>query len=143
MFMTGRNEKTRKTLVGDAREVVATCVALSVRAAERRITGFLDKRLGGTGLSAAQFALMVHVAAASDDTITALAARLGLDQSTLSRSLRALERAGLVEKARDPPFRGTNAERHACRDDLACITDKCLSRLFISSDHICVLPYNA
>jgi DNA-binding MarR family transcriptional regulator len=52
-----------------------------------------------SGLGLAQFGLMVQVAAAGDDTIGALAERCGLDQSTLSRNLRALERAGLVEIA--------------------------------------------
>jgi len=42
---------------------------------------------------------MTHIAAAGDDTIGALAERAGLDQSTLSRNLRSLERAGLVEIA--------------------------------------------
>jgi len=42
---------------------------------------------------------MTHIAAARDDTIGALAERSGLDQSTLSRNLRSLERAGLVEIA--------------------------------------------
>jgi DNA-binding MarR family transcriptional regulator len=40
---------------------------------------------------------MAQIAAARDDRIGALAERSGLDQSTLSRNLRALERAGLVE----------------------------------------------
>ena len=53
----------------------------------------------GTGLSLAQFGLMTHIAAAGDDTISALAERAGLDQSPLSRNLRSLERAGLVEIA--------------------------------------------
>ena len=44
-----------------------------------------------------QFGLMAHIAAAGDDTIGALAERVGLDQSTLSRNLRGLEQAGLVE----------------------------------------------
>jgi len=34
------------------------------------------------GLSVAQFGLMAHVAAAPDNTLGALAARTGLDQST-------------------------------------------------------------
>ena len=50
-----------------------------------------------TGLNIAQFGLMTHIAAAHDDTIGALAERCGLDQSTLSRNLRLLEREGLVE----------------------------------------------
>ena len=51
------------------------------------------------GLSLAQFGLMAQIAAAPDDTLGALAERTGLDQSTLSRNLRALEAAGLVEIA--------------------------------------------
>lgn len=51
----------------------------------------------GCGLSLAQFGLMAQIAAAPDDTFGALAERTGLDQSTLSRNLRGLEAAGLVE----------------------------------------------
>ena len=53
----------------------------------------------GGGLSLAQFGMMAQVAAASDDTLGALAERMGIDQSTLSRNLRGLELAGLVEIA--------------------------------------------
>ncbi len=53
----------------------------------------------GGGLSLAQFGMMAQVAAAADDTLGALAERMGIDQSTLSRNLRGLEMAGLVEIA--------------------------------------------
>jgi DNA-binding MarR family transcriptional regulator len=94
-----RKLATKKTLVRDARAVVATATGLNVRLAARRITQFLEHRIAGSGLSVAQFGLMAHVAAASGDTVGALAARIGLDQSTLSRNLRGLEKDGLVEIA--------------------------------------------
>ena len=97
--MTRRKQEARKTLVADAREVLRVCVGMNARLAARRITRFLEERMQGTGLSVAQFALMTHIAAAGDDTIGALAERSDLDQSTLSRNLRHLERAGLVEIA--------------------------------------------
>jgi DNA-binding MarR family transcriptional regulator len=97
--MTRRKQASRRTLVADAREVARGCAGLNVRLAARRITRFLEERMAGTGLSLAQFGLMTQVAAADDDTIGALAERAGLDQSTLSRSLRGLEAAGLVEIA--------------------------------------------
>jgi DNA-binding MarR family transcriptional regulator len=97
--MTRRKHEPRKTLVSDAREVVRVCAGMNIRLAARRITRFLEERMQGTGLSVAQFALMAHIAAAGDDTIGALAERSDLDQSTLSRNLRPLERAGLVEIA--------------------------------------------
>ncbi|MCB9957032.1 MAG: winged helix-turn-helix transcriptional regulator [Rhodospirillaceae bacterium] len=86
-----------KTLVSDARAVVRDCVGLNIRLAARRITRVLDAEMAETGLSLAQFGLMAQIAAATDDTIGALAERAGLDQSTLSRTLRTLERTGLVE----------------------------------------------
>jgi DNA-binding MarR family transcriptional regulator len=95
--MAHRKQAPRKTLVADAREVVRICLGLNTRAAARRITRFLEERMGGVELSVAQFGLMIQIAAAGDDTIGALAGRSGLDQSTLSRNLRGLERAGLVE----------------------------------------------
>jgi DNA-binding MarR family transcriptional regulator len=55
--------------------------------------------MASSGLGFPQFALMLQVAAAAEDTIGALADRLDLDPSTLSRNLRSLERAGLVEIA--------------------------------------------
>jgi DNA-binding MarR family transcriptional regulator len=56
-------------------------------------------RWAGIGLTLAQLGLMTQIAAASDDTMGALAHRTGLDQSTLSRNLRTLEADGLIEIA--------------------------------------------
>jgi DNA-binding MarR family transcriptional regulator len=95
--MPQRKQASRNTLVTDAREVVHVCAGMNIRLAARRITRFLEARMHGTDLSIAQFGLMTHIAAARDDTIGALAERSGLDQSTLSRNLRRLERAGFVE----------------------------------------------
>jgi DNA-binding MarR family transcriptional regulator len=86
-----------KTLVSDARDALEQCAGVNVRLAERRITQFLEQRMSAASLSLAQFGLLAHTAAAHDDTITALAERVGLDPSTLSRNLRGLEDAGLVE----------------------------------------------
>src|SRR5215468_3589769 len=97
--MTQQKQAPRKTLVEDARVAVEACAGWSARLAARRITHFLAKRMEASGLSIAQFGLMTQVAAAQDDTLGALAVRTGLDQSTLSRSLRSLEREGLVEIA--------------------------------------------
>jgi DNA-binding MarR family transcriptional regulator len=97
--MIKRPQAPGKTLVRDARAAVAECAGWNSRLAARRITKFLDERMAGSGVSLAQFGLMAQVAAAADDTLGALAERMGLDQSTLSRNLRALETAGLVEIA--------------------------------------------
>lgn len=99
IIMTRRKQASRKTLVADAREVLHACAGMNIRMAARLITRFLEARMRGTDLSIAQFGLMTQIAAAGDDTIGTLAERSGLDQSTLSRNLHGLERAGLVEIA--------------------------------------------
>ena len=99
MMMTPRKQPPRKSLVADARLVLRTCAGLNIRLAARLITHFLEIRMQAANLSLAQFGLMSHIAAAGDDTIGSLAGRAGLDQSTLSRNLRSLEQAGLVEIA--------------------------------------------
>jgi len=89
----------RKTLRSDARALLDTCAGWNSRLAARRITQFLDRELAETGLSVAQLGLLAQIAAAADDTMGALAQRAGLEQSTLSRNLRTLETAGLIEIA--------------------------------------------
>jgi DNA-binding MarR family transcriptional regulator len=94
-----RSGHSPKSLVADARVAVAASPGWNSRLAARRITKFLDAQLEASGLSATQFDLMASIAAASDDTLGALANRLGIDQSTLSRNLQGLEKSGLVEVA--------------------------------------------
>jgi DNA-binding MarR family transcriptional regulator len=89
----------RKTLRTDAATLVADCAGWNSRLAARLITQFLDRELEPTGLSIAQLGLMAEIAAIADDSLTALAQRTGLEQSTLSRNLRTLESEGLVEIA--------------------------------------------
>jgi DNA-binding MarR family transcriptional regulator len=94
-----KQSRPAKTLRSDARALVDTCAGLHSRLAARRITQFLDRELAESGTSTAQIGLLAQIAAAADDTLAALAERTGLDPSTLSRNLRALEAGGLVEIA--------------------------------------------
>ena len=94
-----RPKQPRKTLRADARAMVETCAGWNSRLAARLITQFLDRALAESGLTLAQLGLLAQIAAAEDDTLGALARRSGLEQSTLSRNLKTLERAGLIEIA--------------------------------------------
>ncbi len=91
--------QAKKTLRTDAARLIAACAGANSRLAARRITQFFDRELAAIGLTLAQLGLMAQIAAASDDTLGALARRMGLEQSTLSRNLRTLEAEGLVEIA--------------------------------------------
>jgi DNA-binding MarR family transcriptional regulator len=88
-----------KSLRGDARRALQTCAAWNLRQAARRATHFLEARMVDAGMSLAQFGLLAEIASAEDDTVGGLAEQMGLDQSTLSRTLRTLEAEGLVEIA--------------------------------------------
>lgn len=87
----------KSTLRPDAAALLAGCPGWNSRLAARRISQAMDREMAGCGLTAAQAGLLAQVAVAADDTLGALARRCGLDQSTLSRNLRTLERDGLVE----------------------------------------------
>ncbi len=110
-----RANQALRTLRRDARTLVETCPGALSRLAARRITQFLDQELAATGISSAQLALMAQIAAAEDDTLGALAERSGLEQSTLSRNLRTLENAGLIEIAavESDPRRRADRDRRA------------------------------
>ncbi len=91
--------QARKTLRTDAARLIEVCAGANSRLAARRITQFFDREFAAIGLTLAQLGLMAQIAAASDDTLGALARRMGLEQSTLSRNLRTLESEGIVEIA--------------------------------------------
>ena len=94
-----RRTQSPKTLRSDARKALETCAGWNLRQTARRVTQFLEAEMEKSGVSLAQFGLMAEIAAADDDTVGALAERMGLDQSTLSRTLRTLEAEGLLEIA--------------------------------------------
>jgi len=91
----------KKKLITDARVAIEACAVANARLAARWLTQFLTDRMKASDLSVAQFGLMAQIAAASDDSLGALARAAGLDPSTLSRNLQVLEREGLVEMAAD------------------------------------------
>lgn len=94
-----RHRQAPKTLRSDARSALATCAGWKLRLAARRATQFMEQRMAEAGVSFSKFGLLAEIASAEDDTVSALAGRMGLDQSTLSRTLRTLEAEGLVEIA--------------------------------------------
>lgn len=94
-----KRAQSLKTLRTDARRALDSCGAWNLRLAARRATQFVEARMAAAGITFAQFGLMAEIASAADDTVGALAERMGLDQSTLSRTLRTLEGEGLVEIA--------------------------------------------
>jgi DNA-binding MarR family transcriptional regulator len=94
-----KHRQPPKTLRSDARSALQTCAGWNLRRAARRTTQFLEEHMAKADVSFAQFGLLAEIASADDDSVSALAERMGLDQSTLSRTLRTLEAEGLLEIA--------------------------------------------
>jgi DNA-binding MarR family transcriptional regulator len=80
-----------------AHEVVDRCACHRVRMAARAVTRFYDERLRPAGLRATQLSVLVAVASDEVTSITALAAFMGMDRSTLTRNLSPLEKQSLIK----------------------------------------------
>lgn len=82
-----------------ARALTGSCLARAARNLARRTTQIYDRHLAPHDFTLPQFAMLMMIAAAKDDTLGALAIEAGLDPSTLTRNLQGLEKLGLVEIA--------------------------------------------
>lgn len=83
----------------------STCTALRLRKAARRITQIYDQELQPYGLTITQFGLLGHLKSFDGISIGALAEKLIMDPTTLTRNLRPLTRRGLVALDADPKDR--------------------------------------
>lgn len=86
-----------RTLKRDASAAAAADLGALARTLARRVTLAYDRALATVQLGGAQFSLLCLIAAARDDTIGALAAAAGVNQSTMSRNVDQLVAAGLAE----------------------------------------------
>ena len=94
-----KRQNNRRTLREDAQTVVDSCGSHLVRIAARQITRYVDQKMRTTDLGIEQFTLLAVIAAAEDDSLSAIGDAACLDKSTLSRNLRSLQDKGLVEIA--------------------------------------------
>lgn len=72
------------------------CACTRVRRAARALTDMYDRALAPAGLKVTQFSVLRTVERLDPVSISALAAEMALDRSTLGRNLLLLERVGLV-----------------------------------------------
>lgn len=69
---------------------------MHVRRTARAVSQFYDNYMQEAGITAAQFTLLIALVLAPDTSVTKLSSVLGTDRTTLSRSLKPLEEAGIV-----------------------------------------------
>ncbi len=91
--------KTPATATDDPR--ISGCTCYRVRRLARRVTQIYDRVLAPSGLRVTQFALLARMAHDGPLAISALAAALDMDRTTLTRNLKPLVDAGLVELRAD------------------------------------------
>jgi len=89
--------------------VVSPCTCLRVRKLARRVSQIYDQALEEYGLTITQFGLLNQLRQQDGVTIGALAERLVMDPTTLTRNLRPLERRGMMVFAPDPADRRSRA----------------------------------
>lgn len=79
----------------------SVCVCTTLRMASRVITRHYDRALAPVGLSTSAYSILSRTSSEGPLPLGALAARLAMDRTTLSRELTPLLDAGLITAATD------------------------------------------
>jgi DNA-binding MarR family transcriptional regulator len=85
-----------------AREIAARCLAMRSRRLARTVSRLYDEALRPLGLGIAQLGLLVAIQRLAPASPAAVARRLDLEKSTLSRNLRRLREARLISETVEP-----------------------------------------
>jgi Transcriptional regulators len=83
----------------------SSCHCINLRRANKAVTDFYDRKLEGCGVTVNQFSLLSNIKREGDVSVSGLADVVGLERSTLVRTLRPLLDAGLVEDRAAPGTR--------------------------------------
>jgi DNA-binding MarR family transcriptional regulator len=79
----------------------APCNCLAIRQAARQVTQFYDKHLAAAGLRSTQYSILSKLGRLGPLPITALAASMAMDRTTLGRAIQPLQRDKLIAVATD------------------------------------------
>lgn len=80
-----------------AASAMPVCLCMNMRMATRRLVAHYEAHLAKSGLNISQFGLLASIAAKPGVTMSALAEALELSPSTLTRTLRPLQKDGLID----------------------------------------------
>jgi DNA-binding MarR family transcriptional regulator len=103
--MTPMSRSRPAPSIGRARGPLSPCVCNTLRMATRAVTQLYDDLLRPSGLRVTQFSILAAIARMGEANLRQLEVALALDQTTLTRSLNLLERAGMIERASHPDGR--------------------------------------
>jgi DNA-binding MarR family transcriptional regulator len=106
------------------RRVETECPAFQARVTARALTRYYNTCFRPLGITAEQFSLLVGIGGSHEPTLAELAARAGVDATTLSRSVKSLERSNLV---RDYGGRGRAGKRLVLTDEGRRLMDEAMA----------------
>ena len=87
----------RREIQGEAEGgLLSVCACFNARNAARAITDLYDETMSSGGLRLSQFAILLAIRRRHGATMQEIATELGLDPSTMTRTLRPLEEQALV-----------------------------------------------
>lgn len=102
--MSGTAPSVANTMTS-ANKPVGRCTCLAIRTASRHLAQAYDQALAPTGLRTGQFAVLRALLRTRGGSVQHLAEIMQLDRTTMGRTLRPLERDGLVSISIDPADR--------------------------------------
>ena len=97
VYTCNMSNSTAKPKLAIANQVPITCMGLHVRRASRIMSQLYDAAFRPVGLVQTQFTLLVAIHLSEPVAITQLAQELFIDQTTITRNIKLLEKWGLVE----------------------------------------------
>lgn len=87
------------------KDVCSTCHCINIRRAAYVMTNYYNRILAPSGVTIAQYALLMNLYDLGQCSVSELARRRGLERSTLVRNLKPLFAAGLVADESQPGSR--------------------------------------
>jgi DNA-binding MarR family transcriptional regulator len=92
-------------MIGPDRERLSPCVCSTLRMVSRAVTQLYDDMLRPSGLRVTQFSILGAIARLGEANLRQLEHMLAIDQTTLTRSLKLLERDRVIERVPHPDGR--------------------------------------
>ena len=89
----------------DKTRAIAGCTCFKLRGVARRVTQSYDRFMQESGLKITQFSLLGNLRYGDALSVSALAEKMAMDRTTLTRNLKPLEQAGLVAVIEGPDRR--------------------------------------
>src|SRR5262250_3441064 len=87
-----------RPITGTDRERLSPCVCSTLRMVSRAVTQLYDDILRPSGLRVTQFSILGAIARLGEANLRQLEHMLAIDQTTLTRSLKLLERDRAIER---------------------------------------------